>query len=432
MDWEERLLGQLCDEGQGTIKTGPFGSQLHQSDYSDDGTPVVMPKDIIKGRVSADSIARVANDHVVRLAQHQLEVGDIVYGRRGDIGRCALITPREKKWLCGTGCLRIHLGSSVVTPDYIFYYLNHPDTIAWIFNQAIGATMPNLNTSILRSVPIRYPEKPTQRRIAFILSVYDDLIENNTRRIAILEEMTRRIYEEWFVQLRFPGHEETEFVDSEMGLIPRHWPVTRLDDAVEINPRTKVPKDGEKLFVPMSALSENSLVISGLELKAGNSGAKFQNGDTLVARITPCLENGKTGYVNFLPPDQPTACGSTEYIVLRSKTLCPEMVYCLARSAHFRDIAIKSMSGASGRQRVREDSLREIVLAQPDERTLERFGEFASQAFQQIGVLAKKNANLRAQRDLLLPKLISGEIDVSKLPMPGTEDEAHASPAPIN
>jgi len=289
---------------------------------------------------------------------------------------------------------------------------------------AHGGAQRNLSGSIIKQYNIPVPNISVQRRIASVLSAYDDLIENNTQRIAILEEMARRLYEEWFVQFRFPGHEEAEFEEGELGRVPTRWPVKRLDEVIDFNPKTKVPKEGDKLFVPMSALSGNSFVISGLETKAGNSGVKFQNGDTLVARITPCLENGKTGYVDFLPPDQPTACGSTEYIVLRSKTLCPEMVYCLARSAHFRDIAIKSMSGASGRQRVQEDSLREILITQPDSGTLASFRKVASPAFKQIGVLARKNANLRAQRDLLLPKLISGEIDVSNLPLPGAEDQA--------
>ena len=286
-----------------------------------------------------------------------------------------------------------------------------------------GATVEHMRVPDGKTLMVTLPPLPIQRRIASVLSAYDDLIENNTRRIAILEEMARRLYDEWFVQFRFPGHEEAEFVETEQGQVPATWPLKCLGEIVDFNPKTKVPKEGDKLFVPMQALSTNSMVISGLETKAGNSGAKFQNGDTLVARITPCLENGKTGYVDFLPTEQPTACGSTEYIVLRSKTLCPEMVYCIARSAHFRDIAIKSMSGASGRQRVQEASLHEILITQPDNGTLTSFRKLASPAFKQVSLLARKNINLRAQRDLLLPKLISGKINVSDLPVPGADEQ---------
>lgn len=152
-----RTLGEICDDVQGIIQTGPFGSQLHQFDYTDQGTPVIMPKNIVDGKVSTDSIARVGQDHVERLSRHKLENGDIVYGRRGDIGRHALITKKEVGWLCGTGCIRISLRGSVLDPVFVYYYLNQVEVASWIYNQAIGATMPNLNTKIIRSIPITYP-----------------------------------------------------------------------------------------------------------------------------------------------------------------------------------------------------------------------------------------------------------------------------------
>lgn len=188
-----RTLGEICDEVNGTIRTGPFGSQLHQSDYVEEGVPVVMPKNIIGGKVSLDDIARISDTNVARLAQHKLHKGDIVYGRRGDIGRQALITEKEAGWLCGTGCLRISLGEAVLDPVFLHYFLDQPSMISWITNHAVGATMPNLNTGILRSVPITYPPLPIQRKIAAILSAYDDLIENNARRVQYLRRW-RRLY----------------------------------------------------------------------------------------------------------------------------------------------------------------------------------------------------------------------------------------------
>jgi type I restriction enzyme S subunit len=227
--WTEATLGEICDQAEGLIQTGPFGSQLHQSDYSEDGIPVVMPKDIIEGRIAADTIARIAPDHVERLSRHKLRSGDIVYGRRGDIGRQALIRPEQAGWLCGTGCLRLSLGDSVIDSLFLHYYLRQEDVINWITNQAVGATMPNLNTGILRSVPVRFPALPIQRRIASILSAYDDLIENSQRRIKILESMARALYREWFVHFRFPGHETHPRVASPLGEIPEGWEVRRLD-----------------------------------------------------------------------------------------------------------------------------------------------------------------------------------------------------------
>lgn len=413
--WREITLGEICDEVGGIIQTGPFGSQLHQSDYSDIGIPVLMPKDIIEGRIASETVARVSTEHVERLSRHKLSGGDIVYGRRGDIGRQAIIRPEQAGWLCGTGCLRLSLGDSVVDPLFLHYYLRQEDLVSWIANQAVGATMPNLNTGILRSVPVRFPALLIQRRIAGILSAYDGLIENSQRRIQILESMARALYRDWFIDFRFPGHDSVPLKPSVIGEIPQGWEARHVPDCIIINPRVAVPRDGEKPFVPMGCLSNNSMVISDVESRAGNSGSKFQNGDTLFARITPCLENGKTGFVQFLSEAEPVGFGSTEFIVLRSRTLTPEFVYLLARSDEFRGVAIKSMSGASGRQRVQEKCFDDFVIAQPPRELLDQFSAIVRPSFQLIQTLHLKIQNLRRTRDLLLPRLLSGQIDVEAI-----------------
>ncbi|MEP6912235.1 MAG: restriction endonuclease subunit S [bacterium] len=169
-NWTNTTLGDVCDQAGGIIQTGPFGSQLHQSDYSEAGAPVVMPKDIVEGRINTDSIARVSPEHVDRLSRHKLKAGDIIYGRRGDIGRQAMVRQEEVGWLCGTGCLRISLGAKILDPSFLHYYLRQESVVKWIANQAVGATLPNLNTGILRSVPVRFPElhSPATHRWHFI------------------------------------------------------------------------------------------------------------------------------------------------------------------------------------------------------------------------------------------------------------------------
>jgi type I restriction enzyme S subunit len=165
----------------------------------------------------------------------------------------------------------------------------------------------------------------------------------------------------------------------------------------------------------MGSVSGGSMLISDIEEREGNSGSKFRNGDTLFARITPCLENGKTGFVQFLPTADAVAFGSTEFIVLRSRTVCPEYVYLMARSDEFRDNAIKSMSGATGRQRVQPACFEKFLIAQPPRDVLERFHELANPIFRLIHNLSLRNANLCTTRDFLLPKLISGEVSVENL-----------------
>ncbi len=229
-EWYEKTIGDLCREGGGKVQTGPFGSQLHQSDYSEEGTPVVMPADIPTGQIDVSRIARVSESHVQRLSRHQLRKGDIVYGRRGDIGRQALVRNQNVGWLCGTGCLRIRLGKSEVDPEYLHRYLTMAEIIGWIEGQAIGATMPNLNTNILNRVPVYFPVLDTQRKIAAILTAYDDLIETNKRRIALLEKMAEELYREWFVRMRFPGHQNARFVKG----VPEVWEIKRLGEIIEL------------------------------------------------------------------------------------------------------------------------------------------------------------------------------------------------------
>lgn len=162
--------------------------------------------------------------------------------------------------------------------------------------------------------------------------------------------------------------------------------------------------------MPMGCLSNDSMLISDIDSRSGNSGAKFQNGDTLFARITPCLENGKTGFVQFLSSSQDVAFGSTEFIVLRSQTLTPEFVYCLARSDEFRNAAIKSMSGATGRQRVQEKCFDAFLIAQPPRELLDHFTEIVAPNFRLIYSLHHQTENLRCTRDILLPRLLSGQV----------------------
>jgi type I restriction enzyme S subunit len=157
--WGKLKLAQLAAQCGGQIRTGPFGSQLHQADYSTEGTPVVMPANLVAGEISEESIARVSPDIVARLSDHAMSEGDIVYGRRGDIGRKALIGPDEAGWLCGTGCLRISIRSEHCPSELLYYHLDRPEIREWISARAVGATMPNLNTGILGEVEVLVPTR---------------------------------------------------------------------------------------------------------------------------------------------------------------------------------------------------------------------------------------------------------------------------------
>jgi type I restriction enzyme S subunit len=167
--WRVTTLGAEAERCGGVVQTGPFGSQLHASDYVPEGVPVIMPKDIAGRRVSTDSIARIREADADRLSKHRVQPGDLVYSRRGDVERHALIAHREAGWLCGTGCLLVRVGPNWPSPAFASLALDRPESRAWITQHAIGATMPNLNTSILSDVPLVVP--PDELLAAFAREV---------------------------------------------------------------------------------------------------------------------------------------------------------------------------------------------------------------------------------------------------------------------
>ncbi len=374
------------------------------------GVRLITAKVIKDGRVVDTKHEYIAEDYYdVWMRRGLPQRGDILITTEAPLGEIAQLRTHERVALAQRVIL-LRGRRDVIDQSYFYQALKSPFVKSELAARATGTTVAGIKQSELRKVRIPYYPISTQKQIALVLCSYDDLIENNTRRIKILEEMAQALYREWFVRFRFPGHEAIKFVDSALGKTPEAWEVMKVTDAVFVGPSTPIPKDTENPHVPMDSLATNSMLIGEVNMRTGSNGSKFRNGDTLFARITPCLENGKTAFVQFLPSDSDVAIGSTEFIVLRSRTLCPEYVYLMARSNEFRDNAIKSMSGATGRQRVQEECFDKFLIAQPDEDTLRKFAERTGQMFRLIHNLAQKNTNLRRTRDLLLPKLVAGEI----------------------
>lgn len=389
----------------------PLNSELVREPTSH---PYIRGRDIRNGSITFEDPVFVTDETYQHIARYTVDAGDVcitIVGNIGDVG----ITP---SWLHGANLTENAVKLVDLHPEldkkFLAYALLSPSAQSQMKMTAAGAAQPKLGIYKVNEIVIPFPSLDIQRRIAGILAAYDELIENNQRRIRILEDMARSLYREWFVHLRYPGHESVPLVDSPLGQIPQGWEVKPAPDCIAINPRVTVPRDGEKPFVPMGCLSNDSMLISDIESRSGNSGAKFQNGDTLFARITPCLENGKTGYVQFLSNSKDVAFGSTEFIVLRSRTLSPEFVYCFARSDEFRNAAIKSMSGATGRQRVQEKCFESFLVAQPPRELLDRFTEIVAPSFRLIYGLHHQTKNLRSTRDLLLPRLLSGQVSLKE------------------
>lgn len=407
--WTQTRIGEVCQVGDGA----------HASiKRVDDGVLYLSSKNLKDGKLDLSKVDYITQEsfekhfRVGAKAVSRPKPNDVIFGIIGSIGEAHLVKPDDHFGLSSSVAV-LRPNVELVDPNYLFCWVR-----GHLFRNALyaikgGVAQSYISLEMIRSLPFNYPSLETQRRIAAILSAYDDLIENNQKRIKVLEEMVGLIYREWFVNFRFPGHERARMVASELGKIPEGWQVVSVSEAVALDPTVKAPKGEPKAFVPMSGLNTDSMLLTGFETRTSNSGAKFQNGDTLFARITPSCEHGKTGFVQFLPSDESAAVGSTEFIVMRSHTLNPYFVYCLARVPDLRQHAIKSMSGASGRQRVQKQCFDTFKIAHPTQDVLAKFAGVAAPMFRLIHALNAKNQNLRQTRDLLLPKLISGELEVS-------------------
>lgn len=274
---------------------------------------------------------------------------------------------------------------------YLRHLLNHRDISAYV----TGSTQPKLSQANLLAMELPLPSISTQNAVAALLKSFDDKVEFNARLNGYLEQLCQKLFD------CFASDERNSFV--------------QVGDIADVNPKRTLKKGENALCVEMADLSTRGSFPTDWRVKAYNGGGKFKNGDTIMARITPCLENGKTGYVNFLDAGQ-IGFGSTEYIILSTKGILPsEYFYFLARNQEFVSYAIAHMNGSSGRQRVSGVDIEKYEIRMPSKEQIEEFKSVATVAMQTILTNSLESRKLASLRDTLLPKLMSGEIDVSKI-----------------
>lgn len=206
--WSISTLGEVCNFYGGRIQTGPFGSQLHAADYIAEGIPVVMPKDIVNRRVDTSSVAQIDMQNVERLSRHKLLAGDILFSRRGDVEKHALIGHLEEGWICGTGCLLVRPGSLTVS-GFLSLALNQSVAKKWLTQHAVGATMPNLNTGILSNIPIIFPSEHVLENFQHLIDSFENKISSNNHSAQILCGLRDTLLPRLISgQLRLPDMEE--------------------------------------------------------------------------------------------------------------------------------------------------------------------------------------------------------------------------------
>lgn len=469
-EWEVTTLGKICLDQSGAIQTGPFGSQLHASDYVDVGVPVVMPVNIgTDGRLHEEGIERIAKEDAERLSQHILRAGDIVFSRRGDVTRCAYVDPEQVGWFCGTGCLKIRLGTEKkATSRFIAYSLKLPESKEWLVRHAVGATMPNLNTTILGNIPCVLPPISVQKSIAHILGTLDDKIELNRCINQTLEKMAQALFKSWFVDfdpvkaksfaLEAGGTPEeaeqaamqaisgkspqelenfqrdqpeafadltrtaslfpSRLIESEFGPIPEGWRVGCVGDVCQDifsggTPTTTearywgggIPwlssgETGEKFIIK----TEKSITPAGVVESSTREAKKY-------AVVIASAGQGKTrGQTSLLLIDSYV---NQSVVVLQSAGGNPYVAIWLFFLLSGRYEEMRGISDShSSRGSLTTKLVRGMPVSLPPDLLLEEYGRISWESIQEIDRRIQLTRTLISTRDSLLPKLLSGELEI--------------------
>ena len=404
--WDRVILREICD----SVNYGYTAS----ANPEPIGPKFLRITDIVPEQIDWTSVphCEIVDE---KFSKYQLAEGDIVIARTGATTGYAKRIRTEHQVVFASYLVRIRVNSKYDN-RYVGFVVESDEYKKFIQLNLGGAAQPNANAQVLTSFPISLPPLTTQRKIAAILSTYDNLIENNTRRIKILENMAQTLYREWFVHFRFPGHENVLMVESPLELIPQGWEILKYSDIVDlsrkgINP-TKFP---DETFAHFSIPAFDSGQMPSLEEGSSIRSSKYliAEGCVLVSKLNPRIPRVWFPFLNT----EHRAITSTEFLMLTPKPPVDcVFLYNLCRSPEFSaELAVRALGTSGSHQRVKPNEFLGMSVLIPTQFLLSSFCEKVAPILSISNTLRLKNANLRQTRDLLLPKLISGEIDVSEL-----------------
>lgn len=433
--WGEARLDDLKAPTKGAFAMGPFGSRIKAENFGSSGVPVIKGGNLNGDFLDERSFDFLTEEKAAELSSSEARRLDLVITHRGTIGQVGIIpeTSKYPKYIASQSQLKLTLDVNKVNPYFVYYFLRSPEGQHRLLANTSQVGVPAIAQALtsVRNILIPYPPKPVQDEIVSVLRSLDERIALIRDTNATLEAIAQALFKSWFVDFdpvraKAEGREPegvppevaelfpSQFEDSEIGEIPKGWHAMRLDDVCEINPSRRLAKNTISPYLEMSALPTKGHRPDHPVPRAFSSGTKFINGDSLLARITPCLENGKTAFVDFLREGE-VGWGSTEYIVLRPKAPLPDYwAYLLSRYEPFRQFAIQAMVGTSGRQRVEVSRLAQYLVGVPGSGIGEAFASLVEPLQQRIAANDDAAKSLSAIRDALLPRLMAGNISVAE------------------
>jgi type I restriction enzyme S subunit len=414
---EQVLVRDLVQSGEAELTTGPFGTQLRAGEYVDEGIPLINVRNVGFGNVRATDLEYLSDETAHRLDRHRLQAGDIVFGRKGAVERHAFISNDQVGWVQGSDCLRLRLRSARFVSRFVSYFLLTEHHKQWMKNHCSGgATMASLNQDILGRIALPAVVPATQRKIAAILAGYDELIENNSRRIKLLDDMAQRIYREWFIDFRFPGHADVPLVHSVVGPIPATWTVGPLSSLSRAITRGVSPRYAD--VSDEVVINQKCIRGGALDLTLARPHATIVP-STKVVRLGDILINstgvGTLGRVAQVLSAPIRVTVDSHVTIVRPAPEVADPAF-LGMALRERESELAALGvGSTGQTELGRRAIGEIKIVVPP---LSRQREF-SVAIGPLRLLstglAAAISTLRSTRDTLLPRLVSGEVDVTDL-----------------
>lgn len=386
-EWKTRSIGDVAD-----IFDGPHATPKKTAA----GPWFLSISSLNQGRLELSESAHVSEEDFQTWTRRVIpREGDVLFSYETRLGEAALM-PADIRGCLGRRMALLRPRQGQADSRFLLYAYLGPEFQEIIQQRSVrGATVDRIPLAELTNWPIKLPELKEQQAIAAVLGSLDEKIVINDRIEATYDAILR-----------------ARFDELEIDVYTQTANLVRASELIEFSPSLPPPATADAVYLDMSALPADSPRIQNWSWREPKSGTRFTNGCTVMARITPCLENGKTAFIDFMP-DGEVGIGSTEFIVMRARGSTPvHLPYFLARSRRFRTHAIRNMVGSSGRQRVNSAQLVDFPLARPGESKLSAFGEAARIAFEHMKSLGAESRTLVELRDMLLPKLMSGEIRI--------------------
>ena len=406
MEWREVRLSEIA-----YIQTGPFGSQLHNEDYVDEGTPIVTVEHLGNKYFTTKNLPCVSESDKERLSKYIAQKGDIIYSRVGVVDRCSYVNDFSDGWLFSGRCLRVRV-SNDIDSEFIYYALNRDIVKQFIRNIAVGATMPSINTKLLGEVPVILPPLFTQHRIASILSSLDSKIELNNKINAQLEEMAQAIFKSWFVD--FEPFKDGKFVESELGMIPEGWRVGTLDEVCDIVGGSTPSKSKAEYYTEQGIawLTPKDLSVSKAkftskgEIDITEAGYKSTSTKLMPRGSVLYTSRAPIGYISIAKNE---ICTNQGFKSAVPKIAGTAFLYCYLKEM---TPEIENKSTGSTFKEASGSLMKSLTLAIPPQEIFNKFEEQLQAIFSKQEIAEAESLHLSQLRDTLLPKLMNGEIEI--------------------